>query len=140
MSGTPAPDAPANTERSPRRGMCAAVLSLEAIALALGHRHGPPAAAGEQPRCGDVGPGAAVAGVSFDAIGKSEQRQLVQALIGLAQERRRSPEVCGYDSETSHLDQRGGLVAVAAGRGTSAASLETEARTRWSAVGGRVGG
>jgi hypothetical protein len=31
----PAPDAPANTERSPRRGMCAAVLSLEAIALGL---------------------------------------------------------------------------------------------------------
>ncbi|WP_242494720.1 DUF4233 domain-containing protein [Nocardioides zhouii] len=30
----PAP-APANTERSPRRGMCAAVLSLEAIALGL---------------------------------------------------------------------------------------------------------
>jgi hypothetical protein len=27
--------APANTERSPRRGMCAAVLSLEAIALGL---------------------------------------------------------------------------------------------------------
>ena len=34
MSGTP-PDAPANTERSPRRGMCAAVLSLEAITLGL---------------------------------------------------------------------------------------------------------
>ena len=32
---TPAPQAPANTERSPRRGMCAAVLSLEAIALGL---------------------------------------------------------------------------------------------------------
>jgi len=31
----PAPDVPANTERSPRRGMCAAVLSLEAIALGL---------------------------------------------------------------------------------------------------------
>jgi hypothetical protein len=31
----PAPDAPGNTERSPRRGMCAAVLSLEAIALGL---------------------------------------------------------------------------------------------------------
>ncbi len=28
-------DAPTNTERSPRRGMCAAVLSLEAIALGL---------------------------------------------------------------------------------------------------------
>ena len=35
MSGPPAPDVPANTERSPRRGMCAAVLSLEAIALGL---------------------------------------------------------------------------------------------------------
>ncbi len=35
MSGSPAPDVPANTERSPRRGMCAAVLSLEAIALGL---------------------------------------------------------------------------------------------------------
>lgn len=34
MSDT-APDAPANTERSPRRGMCAAVLSLEAITLGL---------------------------------------------------------------------------------------------------------
>jgi hypothetical protein len=34
MSDTP-PDAPANTERSPRRGMCAAVLSLEAITLGL---------------------------------------------------------------------------------------------------------
>ena len=34
MSETPEP-APANTERSPRRGMCAAVLSLEAIALGL---------------------------------------------------------------------------------------------------------
>jgi hypothetical protein len=31
----PAPGAPANTERSPRRGMCAAVLSLEAITLGL---------------------------------------------------------------------------------------------------------
>ena len=28
-------DVPTNTERSPRRGMCAAVLSLEAIALGL---------------------------------------------------------------------------------------------------------
>ena len=28
-------DAPTNTERSPRRGMCAAVLSLEAITLGL---------------------------------------------------------------------------------------------------------
>ena len=34
MSDTP-PDATANTERSPRRGMCAAVLSLEAITLGL---------------------------------------------------------------------------------------------------------
>ena len=34
-SEPPVPDAPANTERSPRRGMCAAVLSLEAIALGL---------------------------------------------------------------------------------------------------------
>ena len=34
MSDTP-PDAPANTERSPRRGMCAAVLSLEAVTLGL---------------------------------------------------------------------------------------------------------
>lgn len=35
-SGGPAPhDAPHNTERSPRRGMCAAVLSLEAITLGL---------------------------------------------------------------------------------------------------------
>jgi hypothetical protein len=34
MSDTP-PDAPANTERSPRRGVCAAVLSLEAITLGL---------------------------------------------------------------------------------------------------------
>jgi hypothetical protein len=33
--GAAAPDAPGNTERSPRRGMCAAVLSLEAIALGL---------------------------------------------------------------------------------------------------------
>ena len=31
-AGTPSPS---NTERSPRRGMCAAVLSLEAIALGL---------------------------------------------------------------------------------------------------------
>ena len=30
-----APEVPTNTERSPRRGMCAAVLSLEAIALGL---------------------------------------------------------------------------------------------------------
>ena len=37
MSNAPSPDSPvpANTERSPRRGMCAAVLSLEAIALGL---------------------------------------------------------------------------------------------------------
>ena len=37
MSDAPSPDSPvpANTERSPRRGMCAAVLSLEAIALGL---------------------------------------------------------------------------------------------------------
>lgn len=34
MSQAPDP-VPANTERSPRRGMCAAVLSLEAIALGL---------------------------------------------------------------------------------------------------------
>jgi uncharacterized membrane protein len=34
MSDTP-PAVPANTERSPRRGMCAAVLSLEAITLGL---------------------------------------------------------------------------------------------------------
>jgi hypothetical protein len=33
-ASTPAPD-PANTERSPRRSMCAAVLSLEAITLGL---------------------------------------------------------------------------------------------------------
>lgn len=32
---SPPEGAPANTERSPRRGMCAAVLSLEAIALGL---------------------------------------------------------------------------------------------------------
>ena len=31
----PAPSADAHTQRSPRRGMCAAVLSLEAITLAL---------------------------------------------------------------------------------------------------------
>ena len=37
MNDAPSPDSPvpANTERSPRRGMCAAVLSLEAIALGL---------------------------------------------------------------------------------------------------------
>lgn len=36
MSGTaPAPGAAASPPRSPRRGMCAAVLSLEAIALGL---------------------------------------------------------------------------------------------------------
>lgn len=35
MSQTPASEAPANTERSPRRGMCAAVLCLEAIVLGL---------------------------------------------------------------------------------------------------------
>lgn len=36
MSQSPTPpEVPANTERSPRRGMCAAVLSLEAIALGL---------------------------------------------------------------------------------------------------------
>ncbi len=34
-SDAPTTDAPGNTERSPRRGMCAAVLSLEAIALGL---------------------------------------------------------------------------------------------------------
>ena len=34
MSDTP-PAVPANTERSPRRGMCAAVLSLEAVTLGL---------------------------------------------------------------------------------------------------------
>ena len=34
-SGLPAAEPPHNTERSPRRGMCAAVLSLEAIALGL---------------------------------------------------------------------------------------------------------
>ena len=34
MSDTP-PAVPANTERTPRRGMCAAVLSLEAITLGL---------------------------------------------------------------------------------------------------------
>ncbi len=35
MSGTAPEQAPRNTERSPRRGMCAAVLSLEAITLGL---------------------------------------------------------------------------------------------------------
>ena len=35
MSDVPTDTPPANTERSPRRGMCAAVLSLEAIALGL---------------------------------------------------------------------------------------------------------
>jgi hypothetical protein len=33
--GTPPPDFPPAAERSPRRGMCAAVLSLEAITLGL---------------------------------------------------------------------------------------------------------
>lgn len=35
MSPNPSPEQAHNTERSPRRGMCAAVLSLEAITLGL---------------------------------------------------------------------------------------------------------
>ena len=41
--------------------------------------------------------------VSDDDTG--EQRQLVQALLGLAQERGRTRDVCGHYSETSCLDQ-----------------------------------
>lgn len=46
------------------------------------------------------------------AIGKrrdddtGEERQLIQALLGLPEERRRTRDVCGHDIETSRLDQR----------------------------------
>src|SRR4051812_31946054 len=49
-----------------------------------------------------------VAGVVGDAVlddDTGEERQLVQALLGLTQERGRTREVCGHDIETTRLDQ-----------------------------------
>jgi hypothetical protein len=49
-----------------------------------------------------------VTGVVGDAVSDDdtgEQRQLVQALLGLVQERGRTGDVCGNDVETSRLDQ-----------------------------------
>ena len=49
-----------------------------------------------------------VAGVVGDAVPDGdarEQRQLIQALLGLPQERGRPGEVCGRGVETSRLDQ-----------------------------------
>ena len=50
-----------------------------------------------------------MAGVVGDAVSDDdtgEQWQLVQALLGLAEERGRTDEICGHDIESSCLDQR----------------------------------
>lgn len=72
--------------------------------LVLAGPVGRPEAVRRQQRLARVVTGVVGNAVPDDDTG--EQRQLVQALLGLAQERGRTRDVCGDDIESSRLDQR----------------------------------